>query len=88
MTTSDAPGQGTRPLRQWSVTITEATTREDLQIMLRWRTFPCTAQHWDGVASASLRGHADPIDTQEALRDVLAAVSLVEWEMGVRTGHR
>lgn len=71
-----------RLVRQWSVTITEDTTTTALNVLLRWRTFPCSAQHWDGVASARVESDGRPIQSQEALRAVLLDLAAEEWQTG------
>lgn len=85
-------GEGTkmtddrRPLRQFSVSLAESVHRQSLSVVLRWRTFPCAAQHWDGVRYAEVPWTEGPIQSQEALRDALMAAALTEWV--VRPGTR
>lgn len=71
-----------RRVRQWSVTVTEDTQTTALNVLLRWRTFPCTAQHWDGVASARVESDGRPIQSQEALRAVLLDLAAEDWQTG------
>lgn len=70
------------PLRQFGVTITEHTTKPVLTVMLRWRVFPCRAQHWDGVVSAEVPWGGGPLRSQEALREALKALAEQEWTTG------
>jgi hypothetical protein len=79
---SDQSGQDRRPLRQFSVTLTEHGADPSLSVMLRWRTFPCSAQHWDGIMSARVPWHGGPIQSQQALREAMLALAAEEWQMG------
>lgn len=82
---SDTPergGQDRAPLRQFSVTITQSTRADVLEVLLRWRTFPCAASHWDGSMSARVPTDGTSINSQEALRMALLDVAGVEWHVG------
>lgn len=70
------------PLRQFSVTLTEHNRERRLTVLLRWRTFPCTAQHWDGMASATVEWPGGPIQSQAALREALSVLSVTDWQTG------
>lgn len=78
-----APAGQDRPtLRQFGVTITEHNTKPVLTVMLRWRTFPCAASHWDGVVSAEVPWGGGHIRSQDALREALGALAQSEWQTG------
>lgn len=79
-------GQDRPALRQFSVSLSESARAGSLGLVLRWRTFPCAAQHWDGVMYAEVPWEGGAIRSQEALRDALVAAALTEWN--VRPGTR
>jgi hypothetical protein len=86
MTTDEA---GTRPVRQFRVTVTEDLDHSATDVFLQWRSFPCAATKWDGHAWFSVpRSEVLPITSQEALRDLLAALSCVPWQEGARYPRR
>lgn len=74
--------QDRRSLRQFSVTLTEHGARATLTVLLRWRSFPCTASHWDGMASAEVPWSGGPIQSQQALRDALGMLAVTDWQTG------
>jgi hypothetical protein len=76
------PTHPRRPLRQFSVTLTESNRSDSLTVLLRWRTFPCSAQHWDGSASAEVPWGEGPIQSQSALRAAMRVLAETEWTTG------
>lgn len=82
----DEQGHGRRALRQWSVSLSESSRSPSLGVVLRWRAFPCGAQHWDGVMYAEVPWDGGPITSQEALREALRTAAETPWTM--RPGTR
>lgn len=77
------PEQPPLPVRQWRVTITEDLDHSSIDFHLSWRTFPCRADRWDAHRWFSVPFHEVlPVTSQEALRDLLAALSCVPWTEG------
>jgi hypothetical protein len=70
------------PLRQFRVSIVETPESARLGVVLQWRTFPCVASHWDGTVTCWVPGTERPIESQEALRRVLAALAAQPWKVG------
>jgi len=86
MTTDDGV---TRPVRQFRVTVTEDLDHSATDVFLQWRSFPCAATKWDGSAWFSVaRSEVLPITSQEALRDLLAALACAPWQEGRRYPRR
>jgi hypothetical protein len=85
---SEQSGDST-PVRQFRVSVTEDLEHRATDVLLQWRSFPCPASHWDGHAWFSVpRTEVLPITSQEALRDVLAALACVPWQEGARYPRR
>ena len=81
----DTESEQSAPLRQWRVTITEDGAYRQRSVLLSWRTFPCTAAHWDGHATFTFPSTPDlPITSQEALRDLLGDLAAAPWVDGLR----
>jgi len=75
--------QPPRPVRQWRITVTEDLDHHATDVHLSWRSFPCRADKWDSHMWFSVpRTEQLPIVSQEALRDLLAALSCVPWTEG------
>lgn len=74
------PREGTAPIRQFRVTITESLDEGGGYALLSWRVFPCVADHWDGVMQVNVEvPDGLPITSQEALRRVLGALAEKPW---------
>lgn len=65
--------------RQWSLSLAETGDAAVYRATLRWRTFPCRADHWDGIRTAEIFSVGPPIRTAEDLESVLALFVGVEW---------
>lgn len=71
-------------MRQFRVTVIDDPESPLLDITLSWRAFPCAATKWDGQWTAQVpRGGSHRISSQEALREVLAAVGSRPWQAGI-----
>lgn len=71
-----------RPLsapRQWQLTLTEQRDSALYSASLRWRTFPCRADHWDAMRRASILSLGDPIKSGDDLEGVLSLFIGVDW---------
>lgn len=70
----------TTPLRQFRITINEDGEAGATHAHLSWRTFPCSATHWDGSLWCTIQEPGPlPVTSQEALRAVLAALVDQPW---------
>lgn len=65
--------------RQWSLSLAETGDAYLYRATLRWRTFPCRADHWDGIRTAQILSVGPPIQTAEDLEAVLSLFIGVEW---------
>lgn len=81
MTGTDDGGHGRAALRQFSISLAESVQRPALSVILRWRTFPCAASHWDGQMFCEVPWTTGPIRDQEALRAALMAAAMEEWDL-------
>lgn len=82
MTSDPKKRDDSRPVRQFRVVVTESPFKPSLSVLLSWRTFPCIATHWDGVAAAEVPWDGSPITSQEALREALSSLAAEDWTMG------
>lgn len=71
---------GSRPLRQWRVTLTEDREGNVTHAMVAWRTFPCAATHWDGQRWYTFPSYAaTPVTSIDALRGMLLQLGEGPW---------
>lgn len=71
---------GSRPVRQWRVTITEDRDGNATHAHLAWRTFPCVATKWDASRWYTFAAHeCTPITSLEALKGLLADLAVADW---------
>jgi len=83
-----ADSSDSTPVRQFRITVTEDLDHTATTLHLSWRSFPCAATKWDGHRWFTVpKGEVLPLNSQEALRDLLAAVSCVPWHEGRYPRH-
>lgn len=72
--------EGSRPIRQFRVTLTEDRNGLVTHAMLSWRTFPCAATKWDGQRWYTFPAHETTLITSvDALRGLLLALGEGPW---------
>ena len=59
-------------VRQWQLSLTEERGGTMYLLSLRWRTFPCRHDHWDGVRFARILSLGTPIRSADDLQAVLS----------------